>query len=71
MVTKRVKVRLVYEGEYEVQIGSEGYGGAQSLEECLQIDRHQFLTNDHALMLEAVNSVPTEFEVIEVSDDAQ
>lgn len=62
-----VRVRMVFEGEYDIQLGSEGYGGATDLLTCIEIDRTQFLNDDTHLLLAATNAEPVSYELIDGS----
>lgn len=57
----RVRVRLVYEAEYEVNLPSDGYAGCSDLEAAVEVDREGWLHDDSHLFLDAVGAVPIEF----------
>lgn len=66
--TMRVKVRMVYEGEYDIEVGSPGYAPATTLEECVAIDREQFFKHDDRLLLDSVGGEAVAYELLSVQE---
>jgi hypothetical protein len=60
----RVKIRLIYEAEYTVTPGSAAYPGCTTVEECVEIDRQQFMSDDDGLLLSAVEAHPVALEIV-------
>lgn len=69
METRRVKVRFVLEGEYEVNFPSDAYPDCHTVEEAVEVDRDMFihlgLADD---VMAAAMAGPVAMEILEVTD---
>lgn len=69
MSPKRVKLRVILEADYVYKDGPEDhYGGADTVEGKVAVDREGLLEGDFYLTLDAFEFEPISMEIVSIED---